>query len=158
MRAYRRVIRLINQNILIENHSQSMKNNVRNDVFKRWNFQIKRHTDFCLIKLRRILFSLIHQKNFDVVHYRLQIISKKSQIMLQNSMRTLRTRRWNDEKMIYLVNIALNDLSIKWSDSDVFQIVDYLVLLRIVVFLKLFSLFSINFESVSIHLRLPLWI
>jgi uncharacterized protein (DUF2132 family) len=131
---------------------------MQNEISKRWNFQIKRHTHLCLIKLRRILFSLIHQKNFDVVHHHLQIISRKSQIMLQNSMRILRTRRWDDEKVTYLVNIALNDLSIKWSDSDVFQIVDYLEMFRIVVVLKLISLFSINFESVSIHHRLPLWI
>jgi hypothetical protein len=158
MRAYKRMIRLINQNILIENHSQSMKDNMRNKIFKRWNFQIKRHTHVYLIKLRRILFSLIHQKNFDVVHHHLQIINKKFQIMLLNSMRTFWTRRWDDEKMTYFVNITFNDLSIKWFDLDVFQIIDYFEMFCIVIVLKLISLFSINFEDMNIHHRLSLWI
>ncbi len=69
-------------------------------------------------------------------------------------MRILRTRDDCEEKMTYFVNIAFDDLSIKRSDSDVFQIVDYFEMLRIIIVLKLISLFLINFSDINIHHRL----
>ncbi len=73
-------------------------------------------------------------------------------------MRTFETRDFCEEKMTYLINITFDNLSIKKSDSDVFQIINYLEMLCIMIVLKLISSFLINFSRMSINHRLSLWI